>query len=286
MRTKDRNIAVLITCHNRKETTSRCLESLELESRVGVGEWTIDIFLVDDGSTDGTGESVKELFHPPCIYTSNLHLIPGNGNLFWARGMHLAWQAAIEATYTYDYFLWLNDDVELKPGAIEKLVEVWRELGDERSVIVGACSSDESERVCSYGITDVRNELVAPNGKVTRCEGWFTGNCVLVPRKAYEEVGMISDEYTHARADYDYAERLKRAGIPVYGSSEYVGVCVNDFDKKMRGKSLWTRIRMLWTPGYYNLHDMFIFRMKYYGFARAVVSCLHLAALAIKGVRG
>lgn len=229
--------------------------------------------------------------------SGRIHLIEGDGSLYWAKGMNLAWCKALEEerihcptpahnSHYHDGFLWLNDDGVLKRGAIEKSLEEWRGIGEESAVLVGACSSDESERECSYEITDEHNQLVPPNGKVTRCSGWFTGNFVFVPRKAYEKVGMISGEYTYARADYDYAERLKRAGTPVYGSSEYVGVCVNDFDKKMRGKSLWTRIRMLWTPGYYNLHDMFIFRMKYYGFLRAMVSSLHLAVLAIKGVRG
>lgn len=280
-----RRIAVIMVCHNRCAHTLACLRALfsqvdrsEAEKSDTEGKREIEVFLVDDGSSDGTSVAVKEQFPEATI-------IKGTGNLFWAKGMNLAWRVAAESGKAYDGYLWLNDDVVLKSGAIEKALEEWRGIGEESAVLVGACSSDESERECSYGITDEHNQLVPPNGKVTRCKGWFTGNFVFVPRKAYEKVGMISGEYTHARADYDYAERLKRAGIAVYGTSGYVGVCVNDFDKKMRGKSLWARIRMLWTPGYYNLHDMFIFRMKYYGFARALVSCAHLTVLAIRGVK-
>ena len=50
------SIAALITCHNRCEKTKRCLTSL-----LSVLPH-IDVYLVDDGSTDGTSEMVKTLF--------------------------------------------------------------------------------------------------------------------------------------------------------------------------------------------------------------------------------
>ena len=94
-----------MTCHNRRETTLRCLESLALEKRVGVGQWKIDVFLVDDGSTDGTREEVGELSGSGSGNGSGsgsgsgsgrIHLIEGDGTLFWAKGMELAWRTALE----------------------------------------------------------------------------------------------------------------------------------------------------------------------------------------------
>ena len=82
-------IAILMTCHNRRETTLRCLESLALEKRVGVGQWKIDVFLVDDGSTDGTDEAVKATF-------PKVNVIRGTGNLYWAKGMELAWKTCLQ----------------------------------------------------------------------------------------------------------------------------------------------------------------------------------------------
>ena len=54
---RNSELAVLLTCHNRKDKTLACLESFYLaEKPVG---YTFDIFLVDDGSTDGTNNAVK-----------------------------------------------------------------------------------------------------------------------------------------------------------------------------------------------------------------------------------
>ena len=53
-------IAVLITCHNRKTKTLRCLENLlKKETTKNV---IVDVYLTDDGCTDGTPEAVAELY--------------------------------------------------------------------------------------------------------------------------------------------------------------------------------------------------------------------------------
>lgn len=280
-------IAVLMACHNRKETTIRCLR--RLLPQLGIED---RVFLVDDGSTDGTGEEVKRMFE--CSNVRNGRVIKGDGTLYWAKGMALAWREALKyesrvhsstSTFAFDYFLWLNDDVMLKPDAIAGLLADWETCGDTRSVIVGACSADEREMACTYGPTDAKNRLMPPNGIPQCVKGWFAGNCVLIPREAYEVVGIISDEYTHARADYDYAEQLKRVGIPFFCASRYVGTCARDDAAKMKGKNLWQRIRLLWSPGYCNLHDLWLIRSRYHGRMRAMISCVHMVGKLVRGER-
>lgn len=287
-------IAVLMTCHNRREKTVRCLRALavvahEVKSKSENGKSAeFQVFLVDDGSTDGTGEEIVRLFDCSARVEERLavRVIRGDGNLFWAKGMRLAWETAVEAEKKegpFDFFLWLNDDVELKPGAIESVLDDWRRCGDERGAIAGACSRDVEETASTYAATTRRDVQIPPNGAAPqRADGWFNGNFVLVPRKAYEQVGMISNEYTHARADYDYAERLKRAGIPFFASSRYIGVCEGDYGRKFVGLGLAQRVALLWKPGYCNLHDLFLFRYKYYGLLRALVSCLHMMVIVLR----
>lgn len=268
-----RRIAVIMACHNRCAQTLACLRALgaaELELRVR--DRKIDVFLVDDGSTDGTEEAVKNEF-------SHVHIIKGDGSLFWAKGMRLAWDEA-EKCGAYDFYLWLNDDVVLKQGAIDAALRDWKSLGRDDVVIVGAC---EYKGVCTYGATDAFDHKLVPNGTPQRAEGWLNGNFVLVPRCVAERVGKISNRFSHARADYEYAERLRRARIPFYLSSRYVGTCANDFREKMRGKGVRARLAMLFRPGYWNLHDLWILKREYYGVARAVVSCAHLAMIALRG---
>ena len=231
----------------------------------------IDVFLVDDASPDGTGDKVKARF-------PSVNVVKGTGDLFWARGMRLAWETAKETGNDYDFYLWLNDDLVLKPDSIKGLLADWEACGDARGVIVGACSADESEKTSSYAATDEHDRQIFPDGKNPQlANGWLNGNCVLVPRATYDAVGMISGDYSHARADYDYAERLKRAGVPFFASSRFVGVCRNDFPERMAGKGVVERTRMLFRPGHWNMGDLFRFRYRHYGLCWAVVSVCHLA---------
>jgi GT2 family glycosyltransferase len=79
-------IAILMTCFNRKGKTFSCLTSL-FENRPPSG-YKIDVYLVDDGSSDGTTEMVKENF-------PTVKIIQGDGSLFWNRGMKLTWSMAM-----------------------------------------------------------------------------------------------------------------------------------------------------------------------------------------------
>ena len=104
-------IAVLLTVFNRKKQTILCLDSL---FRQEIPEdYSISVFLTDDGCTDGTTQAVLQQF------PSKVNIIQGDGNLFWNRGMWTAWNIAAKE-YDYDFYLWLNDDTVLKEGALAR----------------------------------------------------------------------------------------------------------------------------------------------------------------------
>lgn len=261
--------AVLMTCHNRAVLT---LRSLSFFKKAALG-LRYDIFLVDDGSSDGTGLKVRKEY-------PDVRVIDADGSLYWAKGMRLAWETAAKNA-DYDFYLWLNDDLELKADALAGLFADYDAI---KSVVVGACSDDKSETACSYGVSDSHDRKIVPFGRPQHATGWLNGNLVLVPREVYKRIGMISDEYSHARADYDYAERLKTANIPFYCSSRYVGVCKNDFADRMRNKTLCERILMIRKPSYWNIHDLWLFKRRHYGFLKAMLSCGYLLYLVVKGV--
>ena len=97
-------IAALMTCHNRKDTTLACLR--ELMSQAGVNDTVkLQIYLIDAGSTDGTIEAIQEHF-------PDIHLIRSDSGLFWCGGMRVAFDEAMKGDH--DYFLWLNDDTVLQ----------------------------------------------------------------------------------------------------------------------------------------------------------------------------
>ena len=74
-------------------------------------EWA-EIFVADNGSTDGSAEYVKEHF-------SSINIVQLDRNYGFAGGYNRA-LAQIEA----DYYILLNSDVETTQGWVEPLVEM------------------------------------------------------------------------------------------------------------------------------------------------------------------
>lgn len=266
-------IAVLTTCYNRKETTVRCLDAFVCAAREAAKQvkvkgdceaWNYQLYLVDDGSTDGTGEAVRKWFaenRPLFTFTFNLHLIRGSGSLYWAKGMELAWRTASQ--HTFDGYLWLNDDVDISSTSLSTLLHL--HTANSKSVLVGELENTYGEIV--YG---TRGDL-------------FTGNFVFVPRSVYEKVGMICGEYHHAWADSDYAMRCKRAGVPVV-SCGVVGECEGHPNRpSLKGLALRQRWAMLFNPKGWNLHDLWLYRWRNWGLCAAIVSCIHLIGHVLRG---
>jgi GT2 family glycosyltransferase len=211
-------LTAILTCHNRRELTLRCLRTFfaqQLEGR----EVRLSAVVVDDGSSDGTGKTVKQDF--PAV-----EVVLGTGSLFWAKGMAVAERRA--RLGSPDFLLWLNDDVELGSHGVAVLLDVAESAG-RRAIVVGALSSPTGDQVTYSGVRrtglhPLRFERVVPCGKPVACDT-FNGNAVLVPRDVYEQVGGIDAAFAHSEADFDYGLRARALGFEVLVAPVLVGTC-------------------------------------------------------------
>ena len=258
------NIAVLLTCHNRKETTRTCLKRL-FEIRAD-----IDVFCVDDSSTDGTAQMITNEF-------PQVTLIEGDGNLFWSRGMRLAWVTAREKK-EYDFYFWLNDDLELYANAFDELLEC-SHLEKDQAVITGLVEEETSHKAI-YGGSDAAKRLIAANGKLNEVT-FLNGNFVIVPRYVFENIGFLDKHFHHDLGDVDYGLTAKEHGMHVYTSRCYIG----STDVALRSKHM--RIRMsnvdivkrfkrLYSPLGSNPFITFYFKRKHQGIFAAFAYFLYL----------
>lgn len=263
-----KKIAVLMTCFNRVKTTLACLERLFAQQHpTGL---RIDVWLVDDASPDKTGEKVKAAF-------PQVNVIQSPGNLFWCKGMRLAWERAVESKTAYDMFLWLNDDVELFDGALAGLLSD-AELTHNEGIVIGVFASDSSCKTISYG-SIINHRMVEPNGSPQLVKGPMSGNFVLIPRVVYEMLGPIYGEYSHGFGDYDYGWQADRHGIPRYVSSRICGVCPEQkerYNQRIRSLSLSGRIKLLFDPKGFPIRDSFIYQRRRVGLAYACLSVMHI----------
>ncbi|HAX76087.1 MAG TPA: glycosyltransferase family 2 protein [Cyanobacteria bacterium UBA11372] len=213
-------LAVLMSCHNRRDTTLTCLAAIYTQ------DTPCDIFLVDDGSSDGTSEAVRASY--PAV-----KILQGDGNLFWGGGMQLAFSTALAAGY--DFYLWLNDDTKLAPNALRQLLNTYQ--SHPNSIVVGSTQDPISGELTYGGMMRksrwrrLNFSLLPPTEQPQECET-MCGNCVLIPHSVASRVGTIDgDIFTHEFGDWDYGLRARQLGFSVWIAPGFIGTCSRNLIK-------------------------------------------------------
>jgi GT2 family glycosyltransferase len=252
--------AILITVHNRKEKTMRCLRSLFDNIK------DVDIFLVDDQSTDGTADEVKAIF-------PSVHVITSNGNLFWNRGMHLAWSEA--SKNQYDFYVWLNNDVVLYENAFKELFAC-ASLTNHSAIISGLIQSHDEQAII-YGGTDETKKIIATTNQLNAITH-MNGNVVLVPKSVFAILGNLDPFYHHDLGDVDYGLRAQKKQIGVYTTRTPIASCErNDVCRvRLNHSTITKRFKRLYSPLGSKPSINFYFRKQHYGLWHALLYCLNL----------
>lgn len=217
-----KTIAVLMTCHNRKDKTLASIDSLFKQKMPA--EFRLDVYLVDDASTDGTAEAVGQTY-------PKVKVIQGNGSLFWNGGMRLAWAEAMKSGY--NYYFWLNDDTILYPDALEIFLATSRSLADRghKQAIVAGSTCDPDTGVHTYGGLvrkswwhPIHLAQIKPTEQVQSCDT-MNGNCVLIPQEVVQLLGNLNPAFIHSMGDWDYGLRSQQKGCTVWVTPGYVAAC-------------------------------------------------------------
>ena len=258
-------IAIIMTVFNRMQKTRECLDSV-YGGLDGFPEISADLFLTDDGSSDGTRQMLADEFG-----NRRIRILTGDGSLFWNGGMIKAWKAAISHG-GYDGYLWLNNDVIVKPN-------LWRELADadgysltaygKHGIYVGSLTDMSGTRL-TYGGFNFRNkitlsdEFVIPDGSFQTCQ-CAHGNITYVSSEVVEAMGVFCEKYIHGGTDHAYTYLAHKAGFPLIVLREYVGLCDNDHTGSravMADMKLKDRIAFLKSPHGLNLHNTLLFQKR------------------------
>ena len=259
------SIAAILTVHNRKVKTLDCLASLFAISPV------VDVYLTNDGCTDGTADEILSRF-------PQVHIIQGDGNLFWTQGMNKAWQEALKGNY--QYYLWLNDDVQLYPALINELLEC-EKIGGGACVVCGIVEDITRTRVI-YGGRNANGRLILPSQQPQDIV-LMNGNVVLIPQTVVDRIGIMDCHFHHDLGDVDYALTARENGIKVISTRCAVAAGYPNGACRVRkwNTTLANRFRKLNSPLGSPLAINFYFRKKHFGLLSAVLFNMRLVLLNI-----
>lgn len=209
-------------------------------SKLKVGGIKAETVVVDNGSTDGTGEKLKsyKLDNMP------FKLIENGENLGFAAGNNVGIKDVIERGA--DYILLLNNDVILPKDLLVKLVAVIKgdnKIGFLTPLIYFAkgyefhkerYKTEELGRVIWYagGVIDWDNVYSSHRG-VNEVDGgqydaqtetdFINGACAMIRSEALERTGFFDEKFFLYWEDADLSMRVKEAGWKVvYSPASHV----------------------------------------------------------------
>jgi len=203
---KVKRIEIVAPVHNRREITLQCLRSL---ARIEKKDFEIHIIIVDDGSTDNTGEAIRQEF-------PDVQIIEGDGNLWFTEGTNVGVRAALERKP--DFILMMNDDQVFDSKFLLYMVETAEKY--PRSVVGPLLLLwNEPHKVFqvsprwetfSGGWRHWYQQTVWTIPEKTWMVDMIVGNCVLFPVEAVREAGLLDSKRYPNFGDAEYTPRLKK----------------------------------------------------------------------------
>jgi len=277
--------ALVIPVYNRRETTLQGLRSL---SRINTDGLDVRIFVVDDGSTDGTADAVREQF-------PEVTLIEADGNLHYAAGTNRGIKKALK--WSPDFIVTMNDDAVFHQNFLQSLIAT---AHLEPRSIVGSLLLlwDEPHRVFQVGQKwntiaggwVIREDLTAFTVPQEPFEvECIVGNCVLFPAEAIRENGLMDEKrFPHGWGDAQYLMRMRKAGWKLrVDPKSFVWCEPNTYPPPLHSLKLTEILKILFVDGRHpaNLKRQFIARWesapgRIQAFAAFLVHCIQLFAKA------
>jgi hypothetical protein len=197
---------------NGREDTLRCLESLQ-----AVDHAPLQIICVDNGSSDGSQEAVRECF-PEVV------LIEAGVNLGYAGGNNLGIRYALE--HGAAWVMLVNNDASVAADVIdgfEQAVRACPRAGILAGKVLFADHPDTiwfagqrvSERLGYSGRPRGYGRPDGPRYSHVAMTGRAVGALMAISREAIDVVGLLDEDLFAYVEDVDWALRVRSAGLEV-----------------------------------------------------------------------
>lgn len=203
--------AVILLNYNNFDDTADCLASLEQSAYRD-----FQVYLVDNCSPDGSGEALLHRYGDTC------RVICTDENLGYAGGNNIGLKKAYQDGCSY--FCILNNDTQVHPHMLGKLVEYLQEHEDCGIVSPAIMEYNDRDTVQSTG-----GKIIFKTGNVDMCNrgkkyselaplyhpDYVGGACMVCTRKVLETVGYIPEAYFLFYEETEWCYQTRKAGLDV-----------------------------------------------------------------------
>ena len=197
---EDLVIHIILPVHNRLDSTKCFIDCLLKQSFT-----QYHLILIDDGSTDGTADYVKERI-------KNLTILSGQGHWWWGGGLHQGylWFKAKKQAVD-DLVLMINHDTEFDPDFFEKAIDVLSTRS--RTLLLARVYSKQSHQFVEAGVhADWQRLTFEHTENPDRINCLSTRGLFLRVGDLMDIGGFHSVLLPHYLSDYEFTIRAHRRG--------------------------------------------------------------------------
>lgn len=211
------DLAIVIVSWNVRDLLAQCLDSLFTSNQDTPDTYSIQVWVVDNDSQDGSSEMVRAKF-------PEVQLIDSRENLGFAGGNNLAIQRSDSR-----YVLLLNPDTRVLPGGIANLVRFMDENPQAGAAGSLLLNPDGSLQTSCYPFPTLSREFwrllhldrISPFG-VYRMAEWtqekpvatevIQGASLILRRETLDRVGLLDESYFMYTEEVDLCYRIAQDG--------------------------------------------------------------------------
>jgi N-acetylglucosaminyl-diphospho-decaprenol L-rhamnosyltransferase len=248
-------LRVIILNYRTPDLTIACLQSLVDEVQALPGT---QVTVVDNASGDGSVEQISAAI--ASHRWDWVTFLPQERNGGYAFGNNAGIRPALTADQPPDYFLLLNPDTVVRPGALQALVEFM-----DKTPAAGMAGSrleepDGTPQCSAFRFPNVWSELddglrlglitrllaqrivpILPVTDAIQQVDWVAGASMIVRRQVFETAGLMDEKYFLYFEEVDFCVAAKKAGwscwyVPESQVVHYVGQSSGVTDTKRKAK--------------------------------------------------
>jgi N-acetylglucosaminyl-diphospho-decaprenol L-rhamnosyltransferase len=262
------DVSIVLVCWNNKAYVDPCLVSLY---EAGLTS-SFDVVVVDNGSTDGSQEMLREKY-------PEVMLIQNDYNV----GLGKASNQGIEAT-NGRYILLLNNDTLVNGPSLQAMFDLMDQTPDAGAVGGRLLNPDGSFQSSYASFSTLWEEFLLASGIAAKfwdgyplnghadqvkTVGWMSSACLLIRRSTLGEVGLLDETYFIYGDETDLQYRIQKAGWKAYYLPQATTIHFGSVSTKR-----WPRRRMIY-------RGKMLFYQKNYGPVRTILLRFMLAVISL-----
>lgn len=219
-----KRVSIVIVTWNVKGFLKKCLDSVYKETK----DIQIEVIVVDNASTDGTSEMVKDEF-------PQIRLITTEKNLGYTKANNLAIRTILNKGPS-DFFLLLNSDTVFQNNAIDQMASYLINNPDVGAVSPALILPDGKFQTGTAGFLPTawtgftyfsfifklfpkktKSFFIEPSYFLKKRNivsvDWMSGACLMLRRETIEKTGLMDEKYFIYADDIEWGKRMKQEGF-------------------------------------------------------------------------